>query len=197
MEMNEHNRDGLDVGYFKRELKKLSQSLDDRPCAEVTRYLMRLANVASKCHWAVLNPGLADQFKNEAVMARKELGLGDEKSDYVIPSDIRDVIVALKKPPLERNPMHSHINPFGNNLPLPANKYRYFFYGFCGEEALTDFIAQAENVGCEFLQVVPAMVNLQQVMPVLRVFVRCLATEWPRIEATMRAEEQARNARAN
>lgn len=45
--MSGESRFGLDVGYFKRELKKLSASLDNRPPDELSRYLIRLANVAT------------------------------------------------------------------------------------------------------------------------------------------------------
>ena len=40
------NRYGVDVEYFKKELKRLSESLDDRPPDELERYLLRLAETA-------------------------------------------------------------------------------------------------------------------------------------------------------
>ena len=41
------NRYGVDVDYFRRELRMLSLSLDDRPPDELYRYLMRLAKTAA------------------------------------------------------------------------------------------------------------------------------------------------------
>lgn len=38
------NRYGVDVSYFKKELARLSRSLDDRPPDELRRYLLRLAD---------------------------------------------------------------------------------------------------------------------------------------------------------
>jgi hypothetical protein len=40
------NRYGVDVEYFKKELSKLSQSLDNRTPEELQLYLLRLADVA-------------------------------------------------------------------------------------------------------------------------------------------------------
>lgn len=41
------NRYGVDVSYFEKELKKLSESLIDRTPEELHRYLIRLAEVVS------------------------------------------------------------------------------------------------------------------------------------------------------
>lgn len=39
----------------------------------------------------------------------------------------------------------------------PSAKYHYFIYGKCGEGMLSDFIAAAEEKGCEFMQMIPSM----------------------------------------
>lgn len=41
------NRYGVDTDYFKRELSKLSKSLQNRTAGELKRYLWRLADVAA------------------------------------------------------------------------------------------------------------------------------------------------------
>ncbi len=52
---------------------------------------------AAPSHWAVINPGLADQYRAEAKMARSCLGF-DPDADDVSPSDIRDAIKAPAAP---------------------------------------------------------------------------------------------------
>ena len=49
-------------------------------------------------HWAKSNPGRADQYRAEALAARDVLGLGSEDSEDVSPSDIRNVVNAMRLP---------------------------------------------------------------------------------------------------
>ncbi len=42
-----NNRYGVDVGYFKQELKRLRDSLGNRTPGKLKRYLWRLADVAA------------------------------------------------------------------------------------------------------------------------------------------------------
>lgn len=86
-----------------------------------------------------------------------------------------------------------------------AVQYRYFFYGMCTEDQITQFIEAAEVKGCEFVTLVPGMVPAPQsaltlhapkgpqYIPVLRVFVRCLQSRWPDIEKAMQEEAENQN----
>ncbi len=81
--------------------------------------------------------------------------------------------------------------------------YRYFFYGMCSEDQITSFIQAAEAKGCEFVAILPSFVQPPQSpltlhapqsqripIPVLRVFVRCLESDWPAVEKAMQEEAE-------
>jgi hypothetical protein len=45
------------------------------------------------------------------------------------------------------------------NINLSRIKYTTFFYGVCTEDRITDVIKDAEDNGCELVQVVPGLMN--------------------------------------
>jgi len=81
--------------------------------------------------------------------------------------------------------------------------YHYFFYGLTSEDQLNSLIQEAEEIGCEFVQLVPmavpatqmgklALAGRPQGMVILfRVFVRCLKSMTAEIDAKMKARAEA------
>ena len=91
------------------------------------------------------------------------------------------------------------------NLPpvfrVPS-KWHYFEYGICSENMLSGFIADAESYGCEFQFVVPGMMPLKQsvitngrqgpqMVPVVKVWVRCIKADFPSIHAELQKAAKA------
>lgn len=86
--------------------------------------------------------------------------------------------------------------------------HHYFFYGMGTEDAIAGLIKSAEAKGCEFLQLIPAMLPVQtshlalangrssqpQMVPVLRLFVRCKAEDFAGIEKAMREDAEKEKA---
>jgi hypothetical protein len=44
------------------------------------------------------------------------------------------------------------------NAKFPTIKWTTFFYGMCSEDKLTDMIKEAEEDGCEFVQIMAGMI---------------------------------------
>jgi hypothetical protein len=95
-----------------------------------------------------------------------------------------------------------------------VNAYHYFFYGMASESELNSLIQEAEDVGCEFLQVMGVTVPLPKqsglALPgkpvgpqnalVYRIFVRCHRNQTAEVDKKMKAyaeKEQAKGSRLN
>jgi hypothetical protein len=76
-----------------------------------------------------------------------------------------------------------------------SDPYHYFFLGTVTENILADYIAKGEGFGAEFVQLIPSFIQARssiaqangqpQMIPVLRVFMRCRKSAWPGIESRM------------
>lgn len=64
--------------------------------ADYIRELQAKLAAAESLHWAQLNPGLADQYRAEALACRVELGFAED-SDEVSPRELQDAISRLIK----------------------------------------------------------------------------------------------------
>ncbi len=75
------------------------------------------------------------------------------------------------------------------NAKFPIRKWTTFFYGMCSEDKLTALIKEAEDDGCEFVQVMAGMIPAPQSavalpgaranpIPVIRLLVRMLDEDY-------------------
>ncbi len=91
---------------------------------------------------------------------------------------------------------------------FPPIKWHSFFFGHCPEESLSQTIATAEELGCEFLQAIPGMVLVQPSIlappgtqaiktPVFKILVRIPAGEVEAFNARCKAFNAAAVAKGN
>lgn len=91
----------------------------------------RVDKALAKEHWAVRNPGLADQYRNETQACRKLLGFEHDALD-VSPSDLMDAIEALKG-----NHSESELLPYVEDLEHNVEQMSLLLMGVLAEKTTT------------------------------------------------------------